>query len=457
MSSGGAIDVVESERQVARARERFVAGDDHITGVHPDIVRSWYRCREQYRVDPNLCEAPIAPARSERPSRYDSMFAELGGSAVSVLHEVENLDCVVTVSDGTGRIMAVWGDRATLDRARESNMAPLAYWAEGASGTNGIGTALETSGPVLVRGAEHWCHGFQNWVCAGISVRDAVTGEPAAVLNISRWQTSLPDAVTTWLSEGVVAAKADLRRGAREAGAELVATFDRAQPPASGGLVAVDRGGKVVLADDQASVYLDVPGCSPELDPVARWEAGLTDVALMASVNGQRDPSWVGVSEIATYVTGEPIPVTVRPVFASREVIGALVFFDADEHGEPAVTGPERYDRHPCRIVATRGQRLVLLRPAEVSIAEADGNKVWLSTDGGRMQGAIQSLDKLEGEFVSSGFLRVHRRFVVNLNRVREVERGFKGELFLIMDTRGRESVTVSRRNSALVRRALGI
>lgn len=459
MNSGsGSLDgVVDSERRIAQAWERFVAGEDHVTGVSADIVRSWYRCREQYRVDPSLCEAPVAPARAEHSSLYDVVFAELGGSAVSVLQEVENLNSVVTVADGTGRILAAWGDRATLNRARESNLAPLSYWAEGASGTNGIGTALEASGPVRIRGAEHWCQGFHNWVCAGIAVRDAVTDEPAAVLNISSWQTNLPAAATTWLSEGVATAKGSLRRWAVEAGAELVAAFGQARPPSRGGLVAVDRGGKVVLADDQAGLYLDVPACSPALDPGARRDAGLTELARMASEHGQRDPSWIGLSEIRTHVASEPIPVTVRPVFSSRRVIGSLVSFGIDDGGQLNASAPERYDSHPRRIVATRGDRLVLLRPAEVSSAEADGNDVWLSTDRGRLQASMHSLDKLEGEFTTSGFLRVHRRFMVNLNRVREVERGFKGELFLIMDARGNESVPVSRRNAALVRRALGI
>ena len=65
-------------------------------------------------------------------------------------------------------------------------------------------------------------------------------------------------------------------------------------------------------------------------------------------------------------------------------------------------------------------------------------------------------MDKLDAELAEAGFLRVHRRYVVNLNRIREVERGFKGEMLLIMD--GQEDmVPVSRRNAATVRRALGI
>lgn len=451
-------DVVADERHIALAWERFVAGEDHVTGVSADVVSSWYRCREQYRVDPSLSVAPVAPARMKRSSLYDMVFAELGGNAVSMSQEVENISCVVTVADGTGRVLAAWGDRATLNRARESNLAPLSYWAEGASGTNGIGTALEASGPVRIRGAEHWCQGFHNWVCAGIAVRDAVTGGPAAVLNICSWQANLPPAVTTWLSDGVATAQRSLRRWAVEAGAELVAAFGQTRPPPRGGLVAMDCGGKVVIADEQAGLYLDVPAGRPALDPGARRDVGLAELARMVDEHGRRDPSWVGLSEINTHVTSEPISVTVRPVLSARGVIGSLVSFGADDGDRLASSPPERYDSpHPRRIVGTRGDRLVLLRPAEVSSAEVDGNDVWLSTDRGRLQAATHSLDKLEGEFTSSGFLRVHRRFMVNLNRVREVEKGFKGELFLIMDVRGHEAVPVSRRNAPLVRRALGI
>jgi DNA-binding LytR/AlgR family response regulator len=51
----------------------------------------------------------------------------------------------------------------------------------------------------------------------------------------------------------------------------------------------------------------------------------------------------------------------------------------------------------------------------------------------------------------------VHRQYVVNLSRVREVERRDKGELVLVMDDRDQTMVPVSRRNTQTVRRALEI
>lgn len=104
-----------------------------------------------------------------------------------------------------------------------------------------------------------------------------------------------------------------------------------------------------------------------------------------------------------------------------------------------------------------REHRMVLLRLPEVCFAESDGNDVWLSTDQGRLRSASPGLDRLDGELADAGFLRVHRRYVVNLGRIREVERGLKGELTLVMDDRNHQMVPVSRRNAPAVRRALDI
>ena len=58
---------------------------------------------------------------------------------------------------------------------------------------------------------------------------------------------------------------------------------------------------------------------------------------------------------------------------------------------------------------------MVLLHRPEVRFAEADGNDVWLVTDEGRLQAAVRGIDKLEEELAGGEFLRVHRRFLVNL------------------------------------------
>jgi sigma-54 dependent transcriptional regulator, acetoin dehydrogenase operon transcriptional activator AcoR len=446
---------------VLAAWERFVQGEDQVSGVRPEVAISWHRCREQYRVDPHLTRAPVAIAEVDHTPEHDVVFAELGFRAASVAHELSNLGGVVTVTDATGRILAEWGDQATLVRATDSNLAPWFCWSECAAGTNGMGTALEAHGPILIRGTEHWCQAFHNWVCAGIAVRDVVTREPIAVLNISCWRSQLPASVGSWLANAVTNSQYTLKRRARDSGAELVAAFTQAKARSSAALAVLDTAGKVVIADETASVLMGVPASTPAVDPTVRWKPGLPELigaVRYASRQAARNPDWVGSTQVFTHLADEPTSISVRPVFLSGHLIGNLVSFGVSDGAPlPQGEGPGQPRAQPRRVVATRGNRMVLLRLPEVSFAESEGNDVWLATDQGRLRAASAGLDKLDAELADAGFLRVHRRYVVNLSRIREIERGLKGELSLVMDDRTHTMVPVSRRNAPTVRRALDI
>jgi len=172
--------------QTAAAWERFAAGADSVRGVRPEILMSWYRCREEYGVNPDLERAPAAAEASPHSIEHDVVFAELGGVAAAAADEVGG-DCLVTVTDPDGRVLASYGGQRVLQLAADSNLAPWYTWSEWASGTNGMGTALENHGPVIVAGPEHWCQVFHSWICAGIAVRNVVTDEPLATLGISCW------------------------------------------------------------------------------------------------------------------------------------------------------------------------------------------------------------------------------------------------------------------------------
>jgi sigma-54 dependent transcriptional regulator, acetoin dehydrogenase operon transcriptional activator AcoR len=196
----------------------------------------------------------------------------------------------------------------------------------------------------------------------------------------------------------------------------------------------------------------------PALDPAVRWQPGLDlrPLARHAIKQARRDHGWVGSTQIVTDLTAEPRRITLRPVFLADQPVGTLALFgselgDSIEHERPEPV------RRPARVVGLIGDRMVLLRRPEVRYAEADGNAVWLVTDEGRLQAAVRGIDKLEEELAGDEFLRVHRRFLVNLSCVRAVDRGARGELSLIMDGAARETVPVSRRNVPAVRRALGL
>jgi sigma-54 dependent transcriptional regulator, acetoin dehydrogenase operon transcriptional activator AcoR len=453
----------ERYRAITAARERFLAGDDRVRGVRPEVATSWYRCREQYHVDPGLLQAPAASA-TEEPSaehtlEHEIVFAQLGGAAASIATEVENVGGVVTVTDNAGRILTVHGDKDTLRRARESNMAPWSCWSEWATGTNGMGTALEAPGPVLINGPEHWCRGFSEWVCAGVAVRDAVTDDPVAVLDVSSYRSKLPAQAAGWLSTAISGARTILRMRAMDSGEELAAAFTQARARSGPPLAALDLSGKVVIADEEASVLLGVPARVPALDPAVRWRPAvdLGRLARQAAKQARADHDWIGSTQIVSTLTNEPCPLTLRPVFLSDQPIGTLALFGA-EIGDPLEHDASEHTMGPPpRIVGVSGERMVLLHRPEVRFAEADGNDVWLVTEEGRLQASVRGIDKLEEELAGGEFLRVHRRFLVNLTCVRAIERGQRGELSLIMDGTERDAVPVSRRNVPAVRRALGL
>jgi hypothetical protein len=206
---------------------------------------------------------------------------------------------------------------------------------------------------------------------------------------------------------------------------------------------------------------MGVPACTPAVDPTLRWKPGLPELIAAARYAGKQaahNPDWVGSTQIFTHLADEPTSISFRPVFLSGHLIGNLVSFGGSDGAQlPQAEASAHPSGQPRRLVATRDNRMVLLRLPEVSFAESEGNDVWLHTDQGRLRAASPGLDKLDGELADAGFLRVHRRYVVNLGRVREVERGRGGELTLIMDDRTSAMVPVSRRSAPAVRRALDI
>ncbi|MQA62892.1 MAG: DNA-binding protein [Actinophytocola sp.] len=441
--------------RIISAWERFAAGEDVSSEVRPHILASWYRCRDDHGVNPQLTHAPAAAGGNEHPLDHDVVIAELGGLAVSAAKDIPVEEGIVTVTDSAGRVLACWGDDQIRHQAADGNLAPWAGWSERCIGTNGMGTALEAGEPVTVLGPEHWCAGFHEWTCAGVAIRDVVTGSAMASVNISRWRAPLPAQVSAWLRRVANSMHADLRGRAVRDGAELAAVFNAERPRSGHPLAAVDCAGRGVVADDAASAVLGLPADRTMIDPRDRAPAAfpaLATVVRWARHRAQADADWTGSAQL-----GSAVAVTLRPVFGKGRLLGMLCECNRED-GEPYRDTAEPRQR-PLRrqVIGVRGDRSVLLTPSEIRFAEADRNTVWLITDRGRMRSAIRGLDNVATALAGLGFVRVHRSFVVNLRRVREVERGFKNDLILVTDPQGPELVPVARRHLAEVRGLLGV
>jgi hypothetical protein len=444
----------QRDRATAQAWERFAAGGDmgHAV-VRPQILRSWHRCRDDYQIDPGQCSAPPADDYCDHSLKTDRVVTELGSVGRALAQDAAALGGLVAITDGTGRVLTALGDRSALRHGEQSNLAPWSAWAERATGTNGMGTALEDPGAILVRRHEHWCEALSNWSCAGIAVRDPATGQPLAVLDVSCWREPLPEAVLSWLRRSVRGIERELRAQARRDAVGLAAALAERTGHDNGKTqVALDAGGALVAVSGRGEFPAGRPARGLAMDCPA-----LRELVGRGIARARADHSWAGFAEPFIPAAGDIVPITVRPVVRDNRVIGVLATLGEAEgerlRVDPQLTAPA--GPVPRQVLAVRGSRLIMLHPGQIVFAEAEGNVVWLTTNRGRVRARARGLDKLVSELQDSGFVRVHRHFAVNAQRVSEIRQGFRGQLSLVMDPAGGQTVPVSRRRRAAVRRAL--
>ncbi|HEY0613428.1 MAG TPA: LytTR family DNA-binding domain-containing protein [Candidatus Elarobacter sp.] len=110
----------------------------------------------------------------------------------------------------------------------------------------------------------------------------------------------------------------------------------------------------------------------------------------------------------------------------------------------------------PARVALEDGERTRLVKIAEIRYVQANGHTVAARVFDGdlRWKG---SLSEAASRLEPSGFLRVHRAYLVNPDRVVEVEPFFGGSYLLRVDDKTRSEVPVSRTYLPAVRKALGL
>jgi two-component system, LytTR family, response regulator len=117
---------------------------------------------------------------------------------------------------------------------------------------------------------------------------------------------------------------------------------------------------------------------------------------------------------------------------------------------------PAAADGKLARVALEDGERTRLVKIAEIRYVQANGHLVTARIFDGdlRWKG---SLSDAASRLEPSGFLRVHRAYLVNPERVVEVEPFFNGSYLLRVDDKARSEVPVSRNFLPAVRKALGL
>ena len=112
----------------------------------------------------------------------------------------------------------------------------------------------------------------------------------------------------------------------------------------------------------------------------------------------------------------------------------------------------ERPVAQKTKLMVRSAGRLFLVDSADVIYASVEGGVVMMVTKNLEGESNLGALDDLEANVDSQTFWRVHRSFLVNINRIKEVIPWFKGAYRLKMHDRKQTEIPVSRAQTTKLR-----
>jgi sigma-54 dependent transcriptional regulator, acetoin dehydrogenase operon transcriptional activator AcoR len=243
---------------------------------------------------------------------------------------------------------------------------------------------------------------------------------------------------------------------------DAMAVVERCEPEGSAPAkrLALDVAGNVVAASEEVRKLLGSPPHPVARAPRPRPGSGLAQLQdLAARFSEKADDDQRGC-----IVLGPPLAETtetylVTPVTGPLGLVGWIL----SSRGRTSPSGSADDAASPdagCgvdRVPALAEDSVLLLEPNEIRFAEADRHFIWLTTDYGRLRAATKGMHNLERELARHGFVRVHRSFLINPERVRRVNHRGHGMITLSTDHWRVETIPVSRRYTHDVRRLFGL
>lgn len=111
----------------------------------------------------------------------------------------------------------------------------------------------------------------------------------------------------------------------------------------------------------------------------------------------------------------------------------------------PPPAEPQRNGPLKTKLVVKSGQRNLLIDVAEMIFASIHDGVITVVTKSGSGECTYRTIDELQSDLDPEVFWRVHRGFLVNINRIREVNPWFHSSLILKMDDPKNTEIPVSR------------
>lgn len=175
-------EVLDRRRLLSSALARLIDRPDaDLTGIPGHVAASWRRSLAG-GVDPAVITNQHDPSLE-----LDSRLVRCARPVIEQLaEELAGAPVCVALTDDRARLIVRRDTAVSIGRAADATFFAQGFgYAEGAVGTNGVGTVLEAGGSVHIVGAEHFVESLHPYACAGAPVREPLTGRIEGVLDIS--------------------------------------------------------------------------------------------------------------------------------------------------------------------------------------------------------------------------------------------------------------------------------
>ena len=180
------VDAREHARLLRKVHEASLSGRPAPVRMRAVIEDSWQRMR-RFGIDPDDAPPPRVTRLDELQTyRSSSPIAEvlplIRRSLVSVADEADH---IMLVTDAAGQILWRDGSHRMRSAGDRVGLVEGAFWNEGSTGTNAIGTALVVGRPVQVYSAEHFVRQLHTLTCACAPIHDPRDGRLLGAIDVT--------------------------------------------------------------------------------------------------------------------------------------------------------------------------------------------------------------------------------------------------------------------------------
>lgn len=247
-------------KTVSKAWEKFLSGEELPSGAVRRLIEDSWRRSSDSGANPAHRAAPLA-VKGDGLYSLQSRYAEVIAAARPVLEQAREFlmetGTAMVLTDPAGIVLAIEGDASIKDYGQGIHLSPGGKWDETFLGTNAVGTALATGGPVQIRAHEHFCEEIQRWTCSANVIRDPIDGSILGVLDVSGLNGGHHTHCLALAVSGTDRIESRLVVMEMEKRARLLDfAGSNSNRWANNGIVVFDRRGRLVRANDDAGRYL---------------------------------------------------------------------------------------------------------------------------------------------------------------------------------------------------------